>query len=272
MKRAAADEDGSDKAVWISFADQMAALMVLFLVMMAVAMLSMSAAKGVANAETVVSDKASPPVEPPKPQAQSAVSEQEQAMLERVAQAARAYPGVNWDPNRRVIDFGDRARFQTGSHQLDDSSAELLRQFVPELLQLAAPVEQGSNGNNKVNNKANANANANGKTPSVVLGRVVVEGFADTRGDYLFNLNLSLQRAQRVLCVLLADRDNQAALTDAQREQVRTLFAVGGFSFNEQRESLDASRRIELRIEFKPSTAEQVLASSSALGQCRLPG
>jgi outer membrane protein OmpA-like peptidoglycan-associated protein len=259
MKRAAADEDGSDKAVWISFADQMAALMVLFLVMMAVAMLSMSAAKGLANAETVVSNKASPPVEPPKPQAQSAVSEQEQAMLERIAQAARAYPGVNWDPNRRVIDFGDRARFQTGSHQLDDSSAQLLRQFVPELLQLAVPEQS---------------ATSKQAPPKVVLGRVVVEGFADSRGDYLFNLNLSLQRAQRVLCALLDERESQNGLDQNQRQQIRNLFAVGGFSFNEQRESLDASRRIELRIEFKAPASEVIEAPAGAvsqLGQCRLP-
>ena len=37
------------------------------------------------------------------------------------------------------------------------------------------------------------------------LKQIVVEGFTDQQGTYLFNLNLSLQRSQRVLCALLAE-------------------------------------------------------------------
>ena len=83
------------------------------------------------------------------------------------------------------------------------------------------------------------------------LKRIVVEGFADQRGDYLLNLDLSLKRSQRVLCALLAPTGtSEHALTPEEREQVRDLFLVGGYSFNSARKSFEESRRIELRLEF----------------------
>ena len=79
----------------------------------------------------------------------------------------------------------------------------------------------------------------------------MVEGFADRRGTYLLNLNLSLQRSERVLCVLLSAPDSdERKMSPEELEQIRELFLVGGYSFNSQKASLDESRRIELRLEF----------------------
>ena len=44
------------------------------------------------------------------------------------------------------------------------------------------------------------------------LKQIVVEGFASPEGDYLYNLNLSLRRSQRVLCALLAPPPSDEAL------------------------------------------------------------
>ncbi|MFY8042587.1 MAG: flagellar motor protein MotB, partial [Rhodoferax sp.] len=166
-----------------------------------------------------------------------------------IAAAVDASPGVNFDARRHVIDFGDRARFQTASHRLDAGSAKLLREFIPQLL----VITESALGQRWVR-------------------RVVVEGFADPRGDYLYNLNLSLQRAQRVLCTLLEPGDATTSLSAAQQVQVRGIFAVGGFSFNDQRASLDASRRIEMRIEFGPPPVTATAQRSEESGACRLPG
>ena len=74
-----------------------------------------------------------------------------------------------------------------------------------------------------------------------------------------------------------SDHAGDNALDEPQRAAVRRLFAVGGFSYNDQRESLDASRRIELRIEFGPGLAapENALANAAKAapgeyGSCRL--
>lgn len=83
------------------------------------------------------------------------------------------------------------------------------------------------------------------------LKRIVAEGFTDQRGTYLYNLNLSLQRSQRVLCVLLASPfPDEKPMSQEQLEQIRELFLVGGYSFNSAKSSFEESRRIELRLEF----------------------
>ena len=246
----AGGSEGDDKAFWISFADLMTALMVLFLVVMAVALLTITRAQ---NSPAPSAPTSALPA-PPAPPASSPVSppaapelEEIEKLIRQVAAAVDAAPGVRFDARRHVIDFGDRARFETGSHRLDPASAKLLREFVPQLL----VITQSELGQRWVR-------------------RVVVEGFADPRGNYLYNLDLSLRRAERVLCTLLDAPFEGQALTDAQRLQVKGIFAVGGFAFNDQRASLDASRRIEMRIEFGPPPATAPGRPNDDSGTCRL--
>ena len=246
----AGGSEGDDKAFWISFADLMTALMVLFLVVMAVALLTITRAQ----TSPAPSAPTTAPPTPPTPPASSPVNppvapeiEEIERLIRQVAAAVDAAPGVRFDARRHVIDFGDRARFETGSHRLDPASAKLLREFVPQLL----AITQSELGQRWVR-------------------RVVVEGFADQRGNYLYNLDLSLRRAQRVLCTLLESQVEGTSLTDAQRLQVKSIFAVGGFSFNDQRASLDASRRIEMRIEFGPPPATVPTRPTDDSGSCPL--
>lgn len=127
-----------------------------------------------------------------------------------------------------MIDFGDRARFETSSFTLRPDQERLLRTFVPEVLAVAR--DRGGQR---------------------WLKRIVVEGFTDRRGSYLYNLNLSLERSQRVLCALMAPAAaDERPMQRAELEEIRRLFLVGGYSSNSAKESLDASRRIELRLEF----------------------
>ncbi len=256
-RRAAPDGggEGADKAFWISFADMMTALMVLFLMVMAVALLAITQPQPPQPPTPVEEKKPEPqqlasPVKtetPPEPVPPDAQSRAIELLMQQIAAAVEGTPGVQLDTRRHVIDFGDRARFMTGSHRLDASSAQLLRRFVPQLL----AITQTTLGQRWIH-------------------RVVVEGFADPRGDYLYNLNLSLQRGQRVMCALLDRAEDGSTLTDAQRVEVRDIFSVGGFSFNDQRESLDASRRIELRIEFGPRPPVGASAQAVSFGTCRL--
>jgi len=184
--------------------------MVLFLVATSVALLAVT--KTVTDAEKAEADR----------------KYDLEKLLREVEEAAQQFPGVSVDKTRNAIYFGDRARFDTGSHQLSVEQAVLLRQFVPKVLAIAR---------NQLGQKW--------------LKRIVVEGFADPRGTYLLNLNLSLQRSQRVLCVLLsAPEAGDVSMTPDELEQIRELFLVGGYSFNSAKASLEESRRIELRLEF----------------------
>lgn len=208
LKRGAKEE--AEKPFWISYADLMTALMVLFLVVMSVALLAVT---------KTVTDR-----EREKARMEAAI---DQCMTD-VENTAKSFEGVNVNKRNRVIDFGDRARFDTNSSQLTREQAKLLRTFVPRVLELAEH-----------------------KSCKQWLKEIVVEGFADQRGSYLLNLNLSLLRAQRVLCVLLEKPGaDERPLSDRELEQVRELFVVGGYSFNSAKPSLEESRRIELRLKF----------------------
>jgi len=196
-----------EKPFWISFADLMTALMVLLLVALTVALLAIT--REISAGEQQKADR------------QAAI----ERFLGELASASTSFPGVT--VRGQVIDFGERARFDTNSHRLNDNQARLLREFVPKVLELARRPE-GERW----------------------LKRILVEGFADQRGSYLYNLNLSLQRSERVLCALLAQPRDGVPLDEADRRMVKDLFLVSGASFNALKASAEESRRIELRLEF----------------------
>jgi outer membrane protein OmpA-like peptidoglycan-associated protein len=221
----------AEKPFWISFADLMTALMVLFLVVMAVALLAVT--------KTVSEEEA-------KKAAHAADIDD---CILKAANAAKSYEGVKVDLQRKVIDFGDRARFGLASSSLTSAQEGVLRQFVPELIELA-----GTGSCKRV------------------LKRIVVEGYTDPTGTYLSNLNLSLLRSQRVLCAMFRT-DGPHPLTEGQKESVRDLFLVGGFAFNSTKTTNEESRRVEMRLEFLGvgESRQGSTAGATVFGTCALP-
>ncbi|KVV58315.1 flagellar motor protein MotB [Burkholderia territorii] len=228
VKRGSRDE--AEKPFWISFADLMTALMVLFLVVMGVALLAVT--KNVTEKE----------------KREEQHRKDIELILDRFQTAAKRYDGIKIDRNRHVIDFGDRARFAFGKSNLTPEQEAVLRQFVPEILTLA-----------------------NDDLGKRVLKRVVVEGYTDRTGTYLSNLNLSLQRSERVLCSMFATTGT-SVLDEAQKLDVRNLFLVGGYSFNDSKETDEESRRVEMRLEFLGVGEDRspAPAQSGNFGDCAL--
>lgn len=79
---------------------------------------------------------------------------------------------------------------------------------------------------------------------------IVVEGFTDEDGTYLYNLELSLERSRSVVCSLFESSSKQDGLTPEQLRQVESLFLVGGYSFNSIKKDKAESRRVEFKIDF----------------------
>ncbi|MFM0298699.1 flagellar motor protein MotB [Paraburkholderia sediminicola] len=208
-RRRGSREDG-EKPFWISFSDLMTALMVLFLVAMAVALMAVT--QGLQ-------------------QIKKASQERDQTIESCVSNVKALtrldeFKGVT--VRGHSIDFGTLVQFQDNAHKFGNPEDEhFVRRFVPRVLDVArAP------------------------TCDKWLKRVVVEGFASKTGDYLFNLNLSYLRSQRVLCALL---NTQApdALSAADRSLIQTLFLAGGSSFNTTASSAAQMRRVEIMLEFR---------------------
>lgn len=107
----------AEKPFWISFSDLMTALMVLFLVAMAVALLSVTQGlrdiKAKEDARVISVD----------------------SCMGDVQKATKAFPGVQI--REHSIDFGSLATFANNSSELSAGQQEFLRGFVPRVLDVA---------------------------------------------------------------------------------------------------------------------------------------
>ncbi len=234
-------EEG-EKPFWISYSDLMTALMVLFLVVMSVSILTITQEllekqdRLIAqqkdlerkNAELALAKRMMDEFKQVREKRQKAI-DSVMKQLEAAAAEERFKGQITIFRDQLTLGFGDAARFQRGDYHLTNDGSVLLRSFTPAIL-TAADSPEGRQW----------------------FRRVVVEGFTDTDGSYLYNLNLSLKRAQSVVCALMAPPTNGSALTIEQQRRVSELFLVGGFSFNSKRASMEESRRVEWRLEFRP--------------------
>jgi outer membrane protein OmpA-like peptidoglycan-associated protein len=201
-----------EKPFWISYADLMTAMMTLFLAAMAVTMVAISDA--LEEEQTAEEER----------------GEEVQRVCDRLAADFANHASIKVDCSRHRISFGEVGRFAQNDYKLPQGANQSLAELVPMVL-AAADSEEGKRW----------------------LKQVVIEGFTDTDGSYLYNLHLSLQRSQWVMCLLLDRRKNAAlSLTESQLQRVRQLFLAGGVSFNDAKESKDESRRVEMRLEFRP--------------------
>lgn len=229
-------KDEGEKPFWISFADLMTALMTLFLVVMAVSLM-------------VVTKK---------------INEATQAEKERSSEILDICTSIKDDPtlkNQLItvdckenrINFGEAGRFGHNDYRLNAEGIKALSALVPVVLE-AANSENGKKW----------------------FKQIVIEGFTDTDGSYLYNLNLSLRRSEWVMCSLLDPTFNpELTLTDEQKNQIKQLFLAGGVSFNAAKDSKEASRRVELRMQFyglkeKESAAAQPIFVSAPIETCQL--
>ncbi len=195
--------EDSANPFWISYADLMTALVMLFLVVMSISMVAIATR---------------PLVE--KKQRETDI----QAILEQLENKT-INAGLNLHINRatRTIDFGERARFAFNSYYLSPTARQRLRAFVPLLLDVFKEKE--------------------GKR---WLKRIHIEGYTDATGSYLYNVDLSLNRAQAVVCALFA-----ADLPEERRNLLRQLLIIDGASVTGIKESDDASRRVAVRLAFR---------------------
>ncbi|MDF0604915.1 hypothetical protein HZU77_004495 [Neisseriaceae bacterium TC5R-5] len=207
----ARQRDEGEKPFWISYADLMTALMILFLVVMVGSLLMVT--KRIAE-ETG---------------AEKARAADIEVLCHRLAlQASKVNLAIKVDCQENRIHFGEAGRFGHNDYRLPAGGSKALLDVVPLVLE-AADSPEGKKW----------------------FKQVVIEGFTDTDGAYLYNLHLSLQRSEWVMCSLLdPQRSKGSGLSVEQRKQIRELFLAGGVSFNNAKESKEASRRVELRLQF----------------------
>ena len=171
------------------------------------------------------------------------------AVMSSIRKISEIFKAVRVGESTFRIDLGDVVRFDSADFAIKPEAARFLRSYIPVLL--------------------TAQASPEGKE---WMRRVVVEGFTDQDGSYLYNLGLSLNRSRSVVCVLFAKTSaEEVALSPEQKRQIRDLFLVGGYSFNSSKKEKAESRRVELKIEFwaigeKPQSTP--ISDEKEFGQC----
>lgn len=204
-------KEEGEKPFWISFADLMTALMTLFLVVMAVSLM-------------VVTKKINEATQ---------AEDQRKADILNICQniqnsAKLKNSNIQVDCQNNRINFGPAGRFAHNDYRLTEVGRQGLNTIVPIILE-----------------------EANNPQGEKWFKQIVIEGFTDTDGSYLYNLNLSLRRSEWVMCSLLDPKFSQGLmLTEEQKNQIKQLFLAGGVSFNSAKNSKEESRRVELRMQF----------------------
>ncbi len=211
MPSAARSKDEGEKPFWISFADLMTAMMILFLVVMVAALSSVT--QRINQAE----------------QGEKQRSKDISQICEDLSLKAKtASKTIVVDCKDNRISFGDAGRFGYNQYALSNDGQSALQEVVPMILD-AANSEEGRKW----------------------FKQVVIEGSTDTDGSYLYNLHLSLQRSEWVMCSLLDSRSPlQVGLSPEHQQQIRSMFLAGGVSFNNAKDTKEESRRVELRMQF----------------------
>ena len=251
----------SESPFWISYADLMTALVMLFLVVMSISMVTI-AVQAMEAREQAMEEK-----ERAMEERRLAIEERRLAMEERQLRekakmirdkgiltvldllASKAEKrGVDLTVNRatHTVSFGEKARFAHDSFLLSASAKKGLQAFVPLLLDVRAS-EAGHRW----------------------LKRVHVEGYTDETGTYLYNVYLSLNRAQAVVCALF-DTD----LDPERRRKLRSLLMIDGATVTSIKKTREESRRVEVRLEFRQLGDKEeplpVPEMSRGLGRCAI--
>nr|CRH04831.1 putative outer membrane protein, OmpA motif [Candidatus Magnetococcus massalia] len=214
----------SDNPFWISYADLMTALVMLFLVVMSISMIA------IASRDEV--------------RAESRKKEITKVLDALEGKIEGGNLGIKIDREKRTISFGDNARFGLNSYYLPPETRKILQDFVPMLLQVKK------------------------KGEGRWLKRIHIEGYTDDIGTYLYNVHLSLNRAQTVLCTLMT-----ADITPKQKRELQKMIIIDGAASTSIRGSREESRRVEVRLEFlrTDEKPEPQPTWEMPLGRCPIP-
>jgi chemotaxis protein MotB len=145
---------------------------------------------------------------------------------------AKARLDVAVDQQTGAIALKGAVLFDVGKSDLKDSGKQLLNTFIPVYVRTLL-----ASGN------------------SEYVGEIIIEGHADTDGDYLVNLDLSQKRALAVAQYCL--QDGFGGLNATERRLLRTIMTANGRSWSNPvyaangTVNKEASRRVEFKFRLK---------------------
>ncbi len=226
------DQETEEVTYWLSYSDMMAALLLIFVLVISFTMLQ--AKKQYEDKEKQLQDQST------QLEAQQEIMESQQEQLDKVigvradlaAALRQEFDGsdlkVSIDPSTGAITLDSSILFDVDRYDIKQTGKEFLQDFLPRYVGVLLKPEFKN-----------------------YISEIIIEGHTDTDGDYMHNLELSQQRALSVarLCVM----DNSTVLGVKELEEVRPILTANGRSYSDPVYDEDGSINMAAsrRVEFK---------------------
>lgn len=228
--------EDEETSYWLSYSDMMAALLLIFILIISFTILQSQTQYEAKEAELLAEQ------ELVKSQQEQLEEQQEQldkliGIKTDLIEALKAeFEGsdlsVKVDAKTGAIALDSSILFDSGKFALKPSGEELLKKFVPKYIKVLTNDEYAE-----------------------YISEIIIEGHTDTQGDYLYNLELSQKRALSVSTFCL--KDENEVLPDKQINNLKDIITANGKSYSnpvldaDGREDPAASRRVEFLFRLK---------------------
>lgn len=236
MNRRRRRHEEEEVSYWLSYSDMMAALLLIFILIISFTMLQ---AKGQYEAK-----------EQELEEQQEIISKQEQLLADQQSELDRVMGirsdlvealrdefngsdlNVVVDAKTGAITFDAGVLFDVGESELKDEGKEFMENFLPRYCGVLLQDKYKD-----------------------YVSEIIIEGHTDTNGTYLYNLELSQQRAFSVATFCLTE--NSGILSKTEIETLRTVLTANGRSYSNPvydengAVDMEASRRVEFKFRLE---------------------
>lgn len=214
---------------WLSYSDMMAALLMIFILILSCTLLEMRATYEAKQAELVEKEQIIDQQQKQIDQIVGIRGELIDALSEEFSGSSLS---VKVDAQTGAITFDSNLLFAYNKDNLQEEGKAFLAEFLPKYFSILLD-----------------------KDFSPYVAEIIIEGHTDNDGDYLYNLQLSQNRAFAVASYCLDARNH--LLDPEQLEQLRVLLTANGRSYSALIHTSDgsvnkeASRRVEIKFRLK---------------------
>lgn len=233
------NRNGEKLNFWLSYSDMMAALLIVFALILSATLLDMRSTYEAKQAELAEKEAIINSQQEQIDQIVGIRGELVDALSKEFANSALS---VKVDPQTGAITFDSNLLFGYNQDTLQDVGKAFLAEFLPQYFSILLD-------------------------PSFYpyVAEVIIEGHTDTAGDYMYNLQLSQNRAFAVVSYCLDDSNH--FLSEEQLDELRGLLTANGRSWSapvyqqDGTVNMEASRRVEIKFRLKDEEMMNQIAS-----------
>lgn len=250
MARRKRKTDTEETTYWLSYSDMMAALLLVFILLITLSMFQArkqfdeKQAQLEAQEKIIEQDKIEAEEAKKKAEEQQKLIEQQQEQIDKIIgvreelitalkdEFAGSDLAVSVDPKTGSITFDSSILFDVDKYDLKPAGEKFLKEFLPRYLSVLL--------------------NDNYRD---YISEIIIEGHTDTNGSYMHNLELSQRRALSVSAFCL--KDDSAILGDSINvDDLRNIVTANGRSYSDPiivdgKVDLEASRRVEFKFRLQ---------------------